>query len=464
MIAREKIYYINIRQAYLLSPLYANRMSSRTVLFTSGPAEFLEAKMIRRLFGERMKNFWVATDCGDLEKLVKERTKVALKLEAAEVKLIKLADKARTKKGAHAEEGSAATDGDVNGESGSIASRWVPPNKRPTHRLKFLIGKKVDTINWCRSELERLQPLIEAEQGKHRAQDVKAVGSIFVEYYTQADAQAAYQTTTHHLPLHMAPRFIGINPEDVIWDNLRIKWWERLVRYAATIAFVTALVIFWAIPVSFVGFLSNIDKLRQSVSWLHWLYSVPQVIFGVISGLLPSVLLAVLMALLPIVLRLMAKWGGCPSTAAVELRTQNFYFTFQVVQVFLVATISSAASSAISSILQNPSSAVNLLATNLPGASNLYINYFIVQGLTIASFGVLQLVGLILFLVLGKLLDNTPRKIYKRWMSLSGMGWGTVFPVYTLIILIGEFLAPIVSDAALLLTILQLSCIVPLRR
>lgn len=443
MIARETIYYINIRQAYLLSPLYANRMSSRTVLFTSVPTEFLEGPMIRRLFGDRMKNFWVATDCQEIEKLVKERNKVAMKLEGAEIKLIQTANKLRMKKGggAHEEENTGIDGDDAHGESGSAASRWVPPNKRPTHRLKFLIGKKVDTINWCRSEMQRLEPLVQAEQAKHRAQEHEAVGSIFVEYYTQADAQAAYQTTTHHLPLRMAPRYVGINPGDVIWDNLRIKWWERVLRYAATIAFVCVLIIFWAVPVAFVGFLSNIDKLRESVSWLHWLYSVPTVIFGVISGLLPSILMAVLMALLPIILRLMAKWGGCPSTAAVELRTQNFYFAFQVVQVFLVATISSAASAAISTILSNPSSAVNLLAEKLPLASNFYINYFILQGLTIASGGFLQLVGLILFYVLGRILDNSPRKMYKRWISLSGLGWGTVFPVYTLIILIGKFLA-----------------------
>lgn len=34
-------------------------------------------------------------------------------------------------------------------------------------------------------------------------------------------------------------------------------------------------------------------------------------------------------------------------------------------------------------------------------------------------------------MVLGKLLDKTPRKMYKRWISLSGIGWGTLFPIYT---------------------------------
>jgi len=41
------------------------------------------------------------------------------------------------------------------------------------------------------------------------------------------------------------------------------------------------------------------------------------------------------------------------------------------------------------------------------------------------------LVGLIISKVLSRLLDSTPRKVYKRWTQLAGLGWGTVFPVYT---------------------------------
>lgn len=41
MITRESIYYINLRQAYLLSPLYAARLSARTVLFCSVYVHFL---------------------------------------------------------------------------------------------------------------------------------------------------------------------------------------------------------------------------------------------------------------------------------------------------------------------------------------------------------------------------------------------------------------------------------------
>jgi calcium permeable stress-gated cation channel len=134
----------------------------------------------------------------------------------------------------------------------------------------------------------------------------------------------------------------------------------------------------------------------------------------------------------------MAKISGAPSLSQVELTVQNSYFAFQVVQVFLVATASSAASAVVPKILKNPSSAASLLAGNLPLASNLYISYFIVQGLSISSSSLLQIAGLIVAKVLGKLFDNTPRKMYKRWASLSGLGWGTVFPIYTNLAVIGK--------------------------
>lgn len=134
----------------------------------------------------------------------------------------------------------------------------------------------------------------------------------------------------------------------------------------------------------------------------------------------------------------MAKWGGDPSQAAIELTTQNFYFGFQVVQVFLVVTMTSAASSTATKIIEEPMQAPNLLATNLPKSSNFFIDYIVLQGLSFSSGALLQIGGLIIGKILGKLLDSTPRKMYTRWSSLAGLGWGTVFPVVTLLAVIGK--------------------------
>jgi hypothetical protein len=202
MITRESIYYINLRQAYAFSPAYANRLSSRTVLFTSVPTEYLSETKIRRMFGEsRVKNVWIATDVKELEEKVNDRSSAAMKLEGAEIKLIRAANEARLKslkKGGSATEETAPqvdipVDTEADDQSGSAAARWIKKSDRPTHRTKFLIGKKVDTIDWCRSEIERLTPEIEHLQARHRTGDAKLVSAVFVEFYRQTEAQDAFQ-------------------------------------------------------------------------------------------------------------------------------------------------------------------------------------------------------------------------------------------------------------------------------
>ncbi|KAK3715002.1 phosphate metabolism protein 7 [Vermiconidia calcicola] len=429
MITRESIFYINLRQAYLLSPFYASRLSSRTVLFTSVPEPYMDKQMLRQMLGSQVRRIWFATDTDDLEEKVDERDEAAMKLEAAETKLIQTANGARLKAEKKGQGPAAAESG-----HGSVAARYIKPKNRPTHRLKPLIGKKVDTIDWCRSELKKLIPEVDRLQAEQKNNHSKKLNSVFVEYETLSEAQAAYQSLTHHQVLQMAPRYTGMNPEEVIWSNLKIKWWERGIRKVVTLSIVVALIIFWSIPVAFVGAISNVDKLVGPDGYLPqlgFILDMPPAILGVVTGLLPVILLAVLMALLPIFLRLMAKIGGDPTTSQVELTVQNYYFGFQVVQVFLVATLGSAASAVVEDVGKNPAGAPKLLATNLPKASNFFLCYFILQGLGIFASVLLALAGLILFMLLGKLLDKTPRKMYKRWISLSSLGWGTLFPIYT---------------------------------
>lgn len=134
----------------------------------------------------------------------------------------------------------------------------------------------------------------------------------------------------------------------------------------------------------------------------------------------------------------MARLGGDPTRSAIELTVQNSYFAFQVVQVFLVATLGSAASSAIQEIIKDPLRVTDLLSTQIPKASNFYLAYFILQGLGVVAGLLVGLAGLIIAIILSKILDKTPRKLFRRWTRLSALGWGTVFPIYTNLFVIGE--------------------------
>lgn len=451
MVMRELIYFANLRQAYLLSPFFANRISSRTVLFISVPAAYLDEAKLRKVFGDCVKHIWITGETDKLKEIVEERDDVAMKLEKAEVKLIQLANGERLKamkKGGTAETPEAPADA----EPGSLAARWVPTKKRPSHRLGplGLIGKKVDTIDWCRTELERLIPEVEEAQIKYRAGDSKKIPAVFIEFFTQAQAETANQVLAHHQALQMSPKYIGVTPREVIWDSLKVSWWQRVMRRFAVQAFIAVLIIFWAIPVAVVGAISNVTYLK-TLPFLTWLNAIPEVIMGVVSGLLPSVALSILMSLVPVVMRLCAKLSGEPSQARVELFTQHAYFAFQVIQVFLVTTFSSSAAAVVEQVKDHPEEITQILAQNIPKASNFFIPYFLVQGLTIAAGVLSQVAGFVVFTILYKFLAGTPRAMYTKWANLSAISWGSLMPIYTNIAVISlcyAAIAPLVMGFA----------------
>lgn len=441
-IYREMVYYVSVRQAVLTSPAYANRISSRSILIGSVPKDYLSENSMASLF-DGVKHVFINRKYGDLTDKVNDRQKLASKLENAEVKLLKTAVKNRLKS-----EKNAAKQAPIEGDE---INAYVPIKKRPSHRLKPVIGKKVDTINYAPEKIEELNSEIDDLQQSHKT--FSPQNSAFIVFNTQENAEVAVQTLAHHRAFQMSPRYIGVRPDDVIWPNLRLLWWERLIRSLGAVVAISLLVIFWAIPVAFVGALSNIKSLQDKLPWLSFLNNLPGPLFGLVSSLLPTILLAVLMMLLPIFIRLMAKLSGCVSQTQIEYWTQNGYFAFQVVQVFLVTTLSSGATAVVTSIIDDPTSAMSLLAENLPKASSFYISYFMLQGFMACGGMLLQIVTVIVFYAMSKTLDSTPRQKWNRWNVLAGPGWGTVFPVYTNLAVIAitySLIAPILLGFAAL--------------
>lgn len=126
-----------------------------------------------------------------------------------------------------------------------------------------------------------------------------------------------------------------------------------------------------------------------------------------------------------------------PTLAMVELFVQSSYFIFQVVQVFLVTTLTSAVSGAIGEIINDPMSAQVLLSENLPTSSNFYVSYLILQGLAMSATRVVHLPTL--QMVLSSPLKS-PRRISIRWHRLRRVYWGSVFPLFTNMGVIGTLL------------------------
>ena len=500
IVCRECIYYINLRQAYLLSPNYSERLSTRTVLFTCIPKPYAEEAKLRKLFGDTAKTFWVVKDTSALRALVEDRETTAVRLQKAEVSLIRLANVARQKQlkkhpasstlNAHlneaagpaeppqhdAEKGQVVDtavrfaerqlsvldsptlekppdpeythpyglDPSLPDVRGSVAALWLPVQSRPHHRPLRNFGRRVDTIRWTRERLKILNREIWKLRRKHRGGDGVPLNAAFIEFDSQASAQAAFQILAHHQPLHMSPRYIGLQPEEIIWSALRIRWWEHIMRRFFMMGVITAAIIFWSIPAVFVGMISNIDSLSEMVFFLSWIKDLPGPILGVIQGLLPALALTWLMAAVPWMLRGCARVAGVPSHALVELFVQHAYFAFQVVQVFLITTLTSATSAAIIDVLKDPFSVKDVLSKNLPKASNFYLSYILIQCLGAGSGRLVSFGDLIRHQVIAKIIPN-PRLRFFRWKRLTKVHWGAEYPRFTNMGVIGESASPLSS-------------------
>lgn len=266
----------------------------------SVPDDYKNEKKLRSVFGDTIRRIWVTTDCRELDKLVKQRDKLAFNLETAETKLIRRASKVRMKA---LKKGETSSDTCLDCESSNPAGSHQV--KRPTHRLKLFFGEKVDSILWYRSELARVTEEAAALQQKHQRGEAKSLSAMFIEFNTQSDAQIALQTLSHHRPFHMAPRFIGISPQEIVWVALNLSWWQRIVRKFAVQGALAALVIFWSFPAAIVGTISNITYLCNIIPFLRFILKLPDFIKGAIEGLLPSAALVALMSLVPIICRSM---------------------------------------------------------------------------------------------------------------------------------------------------------------
>lgn len=299
-----------------------------------------------------------------------------------------------------------------------------------------LVGKKVDTIYYCRKEVARLN--LEIEEDQKHPERYPLLNSAFVQFNHQVAAHMACQSVSHHSPLQMAPRVVEISPNDVIWDNMSTKWWEGYIRTAVVLVVIIGLILGWAVPVSFTGFLSNISNL-ESFNWLRWIEKVPHLIISIIQGILPPALLGLLLILLPLILRFLARVQGSLTGMSVELTVQRYYFAFLFVQLFLVVSISSGITRIIQDVAKAPQSVASLLASNLPKASNYFFSYMLLQAFSTSGGALVQLGGLFKWYLLAPLMDSTARQKWKRQIQLPDMKWGTFFPVYTNLACIGEY-------------------------
>ena len=199
------------------------------------------------------------------------------------------------------------------------------------------------------------------------------------------------------------------------------------------------LIITWALPIAFTGFLSQISYVIDLWPSLRFLEKTSNTILGLIQGFLPQVLLMILTMLLPQLLRLLTEQQGLLTTSAIELFVQRYYFGFLFIQVFLTVSLTSSITTIGNEIYHGFDSVPKILAQNLPKTSNYFFSYILLQGLSISAGQFIQIVSLTKWYILAPMLDKTPRAKFQRRLSLhTKVQWGMMFPTFTNLACIGN--------------------------
>lgn len=435
---KELYHYIVFRHALQSTPLYDGLLSSRTVVLTELNDNLAIEGELEKIFPNVTKVIY-AHDLKELTELCAKRQDNTNKLESALNTVINKSfkmqhNKSKKKLDKLYNNGTKPKDD---------LETYVPLKKRPKHRTgkwylppmkKFFNREKVNTIDYSSHKIVELNEKINGLQVDWEFN--KRLNSVFLEFENQIDAQTCYQSATEVLGFfNFGKKFIGVTPEDINWSNVNLSKKERYVRYILANTFLTAMIIFWAIPTAVVGVITNVNFLTTKVPFLHFINNMPTFLLGIITGLLPTIALAILMSLVPPIIKLAGRMSGTLTTEENSVFTQTWFYAFQVIQVFLVTTLTSSASATVEAIINNPGNAMTLLASNLPKASNFYITYFLLQGLSQPTGLLLQIVNFLIFNAFS-FLDSTPRQKWKRYNTLNTLDYSIIYPTAQILVCI----------------------------
>ncbi|KAF2858002.1 DUF221-domain-containing protein [Piedraia hortae CBS 480.64] len=322
--------------------------------------------------------------------------------------------------------------------------QYIKPSDRETLRLPLVedvwwcpkipfAGKKVDKIYHLRRKLASLNLEIELDQ--FNEEKFPLMNSAFIQFNHQVAAHMAVQSVSHHKPMCMTPRLVEVSPDDVVWDNMSMRWWEQYLRAGVVVVVCAALILLFAVPVIFTSLLSNIGNV-SSLKGLQWLGRLPQIPKYLISGPLPPFLLNIILAVAPLLFTLLIVQQGSPTNTSVQLGVQVWYFIFIFFEVFLIVTVTSGLTQFFTLLAANPGKIITSLAQSLPGAANYFFSWLMVKALAYSASALLQPWDLFL-LWWGKSFDSTPRAKWSRQKNLPLVDWGSFFPMFTNIAVIG---------------------------
>ncbi|EIN13115.1 DUF221-domain-containing protein [Punctularia strigosozonata HHB-11173 SS5] len=436
LIYREYTHFVLIRHRHLSGPAHTRLARARTVMLTHLPKPLCTPEALRARIPSPVTHIWFPRSTPGLDALFAERERECIRLEKGEGTLLRRAVKNVNSNKAPSPD--ASGDAEKGGRSlYATASRFVAREDMPTHRLVKFVGPKVQTLDHSpaliKEQSDRIEAGREAYRAAQRGEDwaqkrYPLTGAAFVRFERVEDAHAFVRDVGPVTGVKGLSAAMEVVPEDVIWGNLGMSRSVQIFRSGVSWVLTIALIVLWAIPVAFVGVVSNVNALCSEVHFLSWICKLPAPVIGIIEGVVPPVLLSILFALLPIILRGMIKLEGTPRHSEVEQALFPRLWLFQIVHCFLIITFSSGLTISLSHLPKTTSDIVIQLATHLPGAGMFFVTYVTTSALTMAGVGVGQVGSLAMRLIRKLLGMTTPREVWETEWGMGRLELAAIWP------------------------------------
>ena len=175
------------------------------------PEKFLSESAITELASRAIKGtvqqVWLVRQADRMNEIFEERAKECIRLEAAEGDIQAVAYKLQTK-------GKAPSTDETATEDGSLISKFIPANERPTHRLGLpLFSKKVDTLEYSPQFIAERTKQLDEERAK--LNDAPLCNSVFIRFVTMADAHTFCQLIKSEADSRLISASSDVVPEGV---------------------------------------------------------------------------------------------------------------------------------------------------------------------------------------------------------------------------------------------------------
>ncbi|KAG0218308.1 hypothetical protein BGX33_007813 [Mortierella sp. NVP41] len=386
--------FLKFRIQYFESDAFQENMASRTVMLAGLPSSLQDDNKLNTFMGS------LGTKEQPVQALVGRKVDKLPELMANHKKMVTSLEKVMAK---------------------YFADPNNLPEKRPTVRLGFFCGTKVDAIDYYSQQIEELSDQI--EQTRTEISKSQPTNYGFVSYSTIQAAHKIAKEFSNPIALRTRSKmidppdlFLSPVPKDIIWFNVSNPKHLRKTRriIVNTLFFIGSLLFF--IPLGLLTTIAKLDRITGLFPATKPFFEQRPFVAGMVQSLLPILALDILMLLVRKLIVYLAWFQGNITKSSTDRSTLakfHLFFTLNNLIVFALSStiigffaqiktilisfsFNDATWQAIKDFIAHQDNIVELLSESVISTSLFWVNY-----ISLRNFGALldlsQVVSLVLY-------------------------------------------------------------------